>query len=303
MYKQIISASNQKYKSWSKLSSKKGRDKQSKYIIEGINVIEDALRACCEISAIIISSKLFDEMDKLKRCNDTRAEVMEIGSNGIYTNTDANIKINMFIKKIYSSKKNVYVLTDALFNKISDIQTSRGLIAIVEKHDWAISDIALKRPKSRLKNVLILDRLQDPGNLGTIIRTVDAAGFAGIISIKGTVDLYSQKVVRAAAGSIFRVPVVKVQSDEEAISLAREMGLKIVATSFDKAVPYDSGVLAEATALIMGNEGSGVSEYVLNNADALVKIDMHEGIDSLNVAVAAGILMYETQRCYRTKSD
>src|SRR5699024_7511376 len=133
--------------------------------------------------------------------------------------------------------------------------------------------------------------IQDPGNLGTIIRTADAAGFSNIILGRGTVDLYNDKVIRATQGSLFHIPIV--QKDlTESIPRLKESGFSVLATTLQRAKNYRDIEPSEKTAIILGNEGSGVDETLINMADELVKIPIYGKAESLNVGIAAGILMY-----------
>ena len=145
-------------------------------------------------------------------------------------------------------------------------------------------------------NILVLDRLQDPGNIGTIIRTAEAAGFKGIVLVKGTCDVYSTKVVRAAAGSVLRMPFINADSADEAAGICRSCGKKLIGTSVRDARPFFEVDMSEGTALIIGNEGNGMSEGFHSLTDENVMIPMDGDIESLNAAVAAGIIMYNTKK-------
>ena len=175
-----------------------------------------------------------------------------------------------------------------LFKEISDTVTPQGILAVVSKTPAAQPDV----PKG--SNILILDKLQDPGNLGTIIRTADAAGYGAIIAVKGTGDIYSPKVARAAAGSLFRVPVTYADTEADALDLARSWGKKVFCTSFDTDIMYYDANLSRDAAIVIGNEGNGVSETFIREADELIKIPMRGSIDSLNAAVAAAVIMYHS---------
>ena len=141
---------------------------------------------------------------------------------------------------------------------------------------------------------LVLDGLQDPGNLGTILRTAAAAGYGGAVILKGTADVYAPKVTRAAAGALFRLPMYFAETAEEAAALLKEMGKTIVGTTPRNGVSYLEADLTTGIALVIGNEGNGMSEAALAVCDRNVYIPMHTGMESLNAAVAAGILMYKS---------
>ena len=185
------------------------------------------------------------------------------------------------------------VLDEKLFANLSDTGTSQGVIAVVEQKTYSFNEFSAEVSGG---NVVIMDRLQDPGNIGTIIRTAEAAGYRGIVMIAGSGDVYSSKVVRAAAGSLFRMPVIKVSDADEAAETARALGLKLTVTCFENAVNCFDADLTENIALVIGNEGRGVSERLMELSDIRVKIPMQGSIESLNAAVAAGILMYQSQK-------
>ena len=145
-------------------------------------------------------------------------------------------------------------------------------------------------------NYVVLDRLQDPGNIGTILRTADAAGFDLAVFMKGTADPFSPKVVRSATGSLFRLPMVFVKDAEELAELVHSAGKRLIATAMDAEKAYYDCDLEKDAAIIIGNEGNGISPELMMRADEKIMIPMAGNTESLNVAVAAGILMYERIR-------
>lgn len=256
--KVISSKDNRIYKQCKSLASKKYRDKTDCYIVEGEKLVDEAYKA--GMAETIIVNK---------------------GS----------------IKDINYSGADTVFMEGKLFEQLAHTVTSQGILAIVRKkafnEEAFMSAVAAKKGSG--SNVVVLDRLQDPGNIGTIIRTADAAGYGGIIAVKGTGDIYSPKVVRAAAGSVLRLPIFFAENDEHAVKMLKKGGKKLVGTAFDTDLYYYDAELSENTALVIGNEGSGMSEYFSKHADINVKIPMNENVDSLNAAVAAGILMYQSK--------
>ena len=186
------------------------------------------------------------------------------------------------------------MLDRKLFEALSDTSTSQGIIAVTEKKKYSLETFV--EAVSENGNVVVMDRLQDPGNIGTIIRTAEAAGYKGIVMVAGSGDVYSPKVVRAAAGSLFRMPVMYVANADEAANVAKTMGKKLTVTCLENAVNCFDAELKENIALVIGNEGRGVSERLMELSDIRVKIPMEGSIESLNAAVAAGILMYQSQK-------
>ena len=195
---------------------------------------------------------------------------------------------------------NIYLLSDELFYRLSQTENGRDIIGVMEK-PLDYKELLKKRLKSKrlIGNILVLDRLQDPGNVGTIIRSADAFGISGIGVIKGSADIYGPKTVRAAAGSILRVPIIQLDNEDELFALAEELGLKVVATGLKKAETFYETDLKENLAIVIGNEGQGVSETILGRAEKIIKIPMEGAIDSLNAAIAASVILYE---CVRQKS-
>ena len=143
-------------------------------------------------------------------------------------------------------------------------------------------------------NVLVMDRIQDPGNIGTMIRTAEAAGYSAVVLVKGTGDVYSPKVVRAAAGSVLRMPFVFAEDAGKACEILKDAGKKLIGTSVRRARPFNEVDMRKNTALIIGNEGGGMSEEFHRLTDENVMIPMKGEIESLNAAVAAGIIMYHS---------
>lgn len=185
------------------------------------------------------------------------------------------------------------ILDRGLFSRLSETMTSQGVIAVAEKKRYGEKAFAEAVSQG---NVLIMDRLQDPGNIGTIIRTAEAAGYKGIVMMAGSGDVYAPKVVRAAAGSLFRMPIIDINGVAEAARLMNRLGKKIVVTCPDTQVSCFEADMTEDIALVIGNEGRGVSEDFIRASQMKVKIPMEGSIESLNAAVAAGILMYQSQK-------
>ncbi len=185
-------------------------------------------------------------------------------------------------------------MTGSLFAKIAQTETSQGILAIVVENVMTRQEFLAQISAKNNSKVLVLDRLQDPGNIGTIIRTADAAGYAGIIVMKETGDHYAPKVVRAAASSLLRIPILKADNEADAISLLEEANKIIVGTTPVGGVPYTQADWSRGIGLIIGNEGSGLSEAFQVKTSFNVYIPMNKEVDSLNAAVAAGILIYES---------
>lgn len=187
-----------------------------------------------------------------------------------------------------------YVVAAQLFDKLAQTETSQGILAVVRKPKLTAEDLAVRIGAD--DNVVVMDRLQDPGNIGTIIRTAEGAGYQAVITVKGTGDVFSPKTIRAAAGSVFRIPILQVEDNHALRKLTDRMGKKLVVTGFHTDKYYYDEDLSKGIALVIGNEGNGVSDELMDMADIIVKIPMDGHLESLNASVAAGILMYETKR-------
>ncbi len=190
------------------------------------------------------------------------------------------------------SRTGCETVTSELFRKMSDTQSPQGILCV------------MKRPRYRLEELLsapnplfiVLENLQDPGNLGTIVRSGEGAGVTGIIMGGGTADIYNPKTIRATMGSVFRVPFVYTEDLEGAVEGLREKGVRVYAAHLEGERYYDSFSFREGTAFLIGNEGAGLSRELASRADSYLKIPMEGSVESLNAAVTASILMYEAHR-------
>ncbi|MGO8775823.1 MAG: TrmH family RNA methyltransferase [Terracidiphilus sp.] len=173
-------------------------------------------------------------------------------------------------------------------------ETPQPIAALVEPFDWIWRDL-LEPDDGRKPLLLVLAGLQDPGNLGTILRSAEAFGATGVVSLPGTVSAWNPKAVRASAGSVFRVPLLAV-SEHECLKVLHDAGVKILATTVHTAQPADQADLSGPVALIIGNEGNGVANDLAAQADARITIPCFGPVESLNAAVAASVLLYEAAR-------
>lgn len=175
------------------------------------------------------------------------------------------------------------------FACLTSVETPAGLLAVVRKTERMLADI---QPGL----VVFCVEIQDPGNLGTIIRSADAAGAKGVILSRGTVDLYNQKVIRSTQGSLFHLPIVQVKDTLETVGQLKKRGWRVVATEGGGAKPHFKADLTGPVAILVGNEGAGLPEDVLKSADEVVSIPMPGKAESLNAAMAATVILYEAVR-------
>lgn len=179
-----------------------------------------------------------------------------------------------------------------VFRKMSDTQTPQGILCVVRRSCFSVEQL-LSVPDPLL---IVLEDLQDPGNLGTIVRTSEGAGVTGIVMSKGTVDIYNPKTIRATMGSIYRVPFVYVEDLPEALEQMKKRGISVYAAHLGGEFYYDSFSFQKGTAFLIGNEAKGLSRELTDCADNLIKIPMEGHVESLNAAVSAALLMYEAHR-------
>ena len=257
---QIISSKdNELIKHIKKLKDKKHRDESNEYIIEGVKLIEEAVKENARIKKIIV-------------CEDT-TRTYEIPTHIMYE---------------IAKYECVYV-TDKIFASITQVTNPQGIMAIIEKGD---TDAQIDYTQDIL---VALDDVQDPGNLGTILRTVDSIGLNQIIVSKGTADAFNSKVVRSTMGAIFRVKIIEVENLPQAIKEMRRHHFKLMVTSLqtDNSI-YD--IQFNKKIIVIGNESNGVSKEIQEMADEKAKIPMLGKTESLNASVAAGVVMYEYVR-------
>jgi RNA methyltransferase, TrmH family len=258
----IQSSQNNTIKEIKALHLKKNRDAQGLYFIEGIRFISDAIDNGQQIVKVIFS-------DKLESLNGGKE----------------------LIDMITATCEDCSLVSEKLFKEISDTQTPQGILAVLKKTEF-VFDTVIEQGHS----LVILDSLQDPGNVGTIIRTADAAGISAVILAKGCVDLFSPKVLRATMGSIFHMPIFEGIDINETIDILKKSGYKVIASHLAGQNNYFDEDLTGKSVIVVGNEANGISNETAKVADRLVKIPMPGRAESLNASVAASIMIYEIVR-------
>ena len=192
--------------------------------------------------------------------------------------------LESYREQLVAFPQTVWVSEDILLD-LADSQTPQGIVAVVQKEE--VEQVDLNQGK-----FLFLEDVQDPGNVGTIIRTADAAGFTGVIVSDKSADIYSLKTLRSMQGSHFHLPIYRMSS-QALLKETKEVAIPVLATTLSKdSVDYRELVPIENFVLVMGNEGQGISPLMAESADQLVHISMKGKAESLNVAVAAGILIF-----------
>ena len=255
----ISSKENEVIKNIRKLKEKKYRDIENSYVIEGIKLIKEAIAENANIKQIIMCE---DYTDNVELDKDTLFEI---------------------------AKYNLIYVTRNIINLITDVKTPQGIISVIEKNN-NIEQIDYSQDI-----IVALDGVQDPGNLGTILRTADSANLKQIILSKNCADPYNPKVVRSTMGGIFRINIIEVEDLENTLKQIKKNNFKVMVTSLDteKSV-YD--VDYSKKVIVIGNEANGVSKEVQDMADEKVIIPMLGKTESLNASVAAGIMIYEYVR-------
>ncbi len=184
-------------------------------------------------------------------------------------------------------------VADPVMKVMADTQTPQGILALVRRRDWTLEEI-LGRPGTPL--LMVLETVQDPGNLGTILRAGEGAGITGLIMNEGTADIYNPKVIRSTMGSIYRVPFTYVEDLPGACRQIKEKGIRLFAAHLKGSGEYDLQDYTGPCGFLIGNEAKGLTEEAADQADACIRIPMAGQVESLNAAVAASVLMFETAR-------
>lgn len=255
----ISSKDNEMIKNIKKLKEKKYRDETNTFIIEGIKLIEEAIQEKANIQLIVICEECI---------------------------TDGTIeKSNLYEIAKYEC---IYV-TEKVFSILTDVKSPQGILAIIEKNN--------KNEQIDLNQdiILVLDDIQDPGNLGTILRTIDSANLKQLILSKNSADPYNPKVVRSTMGAIFRINIIQVEDLKQSLQKMQQQGYEVIVTSLETnqdiyQIDYQKKII------VIGNEANGVSKQVQEIANQKVKIPMLGKTESLNASVAAGIMIYEYVR-------
>lgn len=186
-------------------------------------------------------------------------------------------------------------VSDEVFAKMSDTKTPQGILCLVRQQQYNIEEI-LQNKNEKQPLLIILEDIQDPGNLGTIFRTAEAAGADGVIMSSRTADIYNPKTIRSTMGSVYRIPFLYVEDLPSAIRRMKERGVSVYAAHLEGTAVYDACCYQRGTAFLIGNEANGLREETAACADALIHIPMEGSVESLNAAVASSVLLFEAAR-------
>lgn len=260
----ITSTSNARVKELMQLQKKsKVRNEQGVFLVEGVKMYQEIPQG--QLVKVYVSETFADKQkEEINRLKDRRK---------------------------------LEYLSDHVFQYVSDTKTPQGILCVVRQSSYCLEDIL----EAEDAHLLVLDNLQDPGNLGTILRTAEGAGVTGIIISKESVDIYNPKVIRSTMGSIYRVPFVYVEDLKEAIAKVKAHGIFTYAAHLDGKNSYDKEDYTKKTAFLIGNEGNGLRKEIADLADTWIRIPMQGQVESLNAAIATSVLMFETARQRRNQ--
>ncbi|MDP2277497.1 MAG: RNA methyltransferase, partial [Nitrospirota bacterium] len=259
---QITSASNPKIKEALDIKNKRSKYKHAAFIVEGPHLIEMALASGHQIKEVFFTSAFSAKKDGQKILREIRKKTDEL-----------------------------FEVTEQIMNKLADTETPQGIIATASYAEKNLEEIRFKS----VPLIVAVDGVQEPGNLGAIIRTSDAAGADAVIILKGTCDVFMQKTIRATAGSIFNIPIIYAGTDN-LFQWLKANGIMLIATALDsdKSI-FDAG-LKNPIAFVFGNEAHGVSSEIKRKADLILKIPIYGKAESLNVSASAAVCLYEAIR-------
>lgn len=241
------------------LEKSKFRKKEGRFVSEGIKMFDEApLDSICEVYVSESALPFFENKTKEKL-----------------------------------EKTSYEILTDAVFKKLSDTVTPQGILTVLKMQDYDLKDMI----KDENSLVILLENIQDPGNIGTIIRTAEGAGVTAIVMTKDCVDIYNPKVIRSTMGSIFREKFCYTEDIKETINLLKEKGIGVYACALSKdSKAYDEYDYKKGTAFVIGNEGNGLKKDTIEASSNVCYIPMQGKVESLNASVAASLVMYEAFR-------
>lgn len=253
----ITSAGNAQVKNIIQLNQKaKARREQGLFVAEGKKMFGEAPKAW--VSKVYVTESLCGDEELMKKVSEYPHEIV----------------------------------ADSVFKQMSDTQTPQGILTVLKKPSYTLEDVL----DGENPLVMVLEDLQDPGNAGTIIRTGEGAGVSGVILTRTSVDVTNPKVIRSTMGSIYRIPFLYVEDVVSLKQIFEEKKIRSYAAHLLGKNSYDGESYKGGTAFFIGNEGNGLTDAATDAADCLIRIPMCGKVESLNAAMAAGILMYEAAR-------
>lgn len=254
----ITSTANDKVKQLIKWQKKrKARDEDGVFLVEGIRMFVEAPE------------------DKVREI---------YASESFYGKRNQELGLDEWGRKLN-------ILSDVVFDHVSDTQTPQGVLAVLDQSRYGLEQMLEEAPL-----LIVLDNLQDPGNLGTILRAGEAAGVTGVIMNRDCVDIYNPKVIRSTMGAIYRVPFAYVENLPDTVRRLNRLGIGTYAAHLEGTHSYEAEDYQKGTAFLIGNEGNGLSREVADSAGTYIRIPMCGKVESLNAAMAATVLLFEAAR-------
>lgn len=262
----ITSTSNQRVKRLVNLKKKrKARDEEKVFLVEGIRMFREV--PVQKLREVYVSETLY------RKERQTVAQVLQ------------------------GSRITPEILSDTVFAYVSDTKSPQGILCVVEQMNHSLDEVSA----GVCPHIIVLEHLQDPGNLGTILRTAEGAGVTGIVMDRECVDIYNPKTIRSTMGSIYRMPFYYADDLKEAVCALKKKGIHTYAAHLEGKKDYDEEDYCLPCAFLIGNEGNGLTDEIAKLADTYVKIPMEGQVESLNAAIAASVLMFEVGRQRRRR--
>lgn len=254
----ITSSQNAQFKYLKSLQQKKYRQRYQRFLLEGFRYVVDAIENGWQCEGVYVHEHIWETLEETMR-------------------------------ESLLQRAEVTILSAVLFEAVAETLNSQGIIGV-----FLMRQSSLDTLEETDRFIVYLDRIQDPGNLGTIIRTADAAGVDAVVLNRGCVDVFNSKALRSTAGSILNVRLIYAESDDEVLTALSDRQFKILVTDLQSDFDFnDNLAYGEKNCLVIGNEGSGVSETIKAMANVRIKIPIYGKAESLNASVAAGILIYK----------
>ena len=264
----ITSLSNSRVKNVTALNRKaKERRSQEKYVVEGVRMFLEAPEE--EIEEIYVSAGFEESCRREAHGKPYSCACLE-----------------------RLDRLPFETVSDEVFSRMSDTQTPQGILCVMRRKNWTQEEILA----GNAPLIMVLEDIQDPGNLGTILRTGEGAGISGVLMSRGCADIYNPKTIRSTMGSIYRVPFFYTDSLEETAARLKDAGVSLCAAHLQGSVVYTEPDYTKGTAFLIGNEGNGLRPETAALAGCRIRIPMAGQVESLNAAMASGILMYEAAR-------
>lgn len=251
-------------KNIARLSRRKFREAEGLFLAEGVRLLEEAARSDWEVPWCLFTATAY-----------------------------ARPRVRELLTALDERGTRLALADEDVLQRLSETDTSQGILAVVKKKVFSLAALTGQASPPLW---VVLDGVQDPGNAGTIVRTAYAAGCSGVLLTRGSVDIFAPKTVRATMGALFHLPVVPNLEPPALLSWLRKHDVQCVVTAADAPLCHFDADLTRPLAVVLGNEGGGVSGAFLETADKTVRIPMQPGAESLNVAIAAAVILFEAVR-------